>query len=114
MVSPELPCWIDPLPDADADVWRMIHRRLKEAGIKPLAGCHSFRATGITCYLQNKGTLEKAQAMVSHSSPRTTKLYDRTSDQIPLLLLQQVAREFCRYHEHEMSGNARKDWIGIA
>jgi len=68
----------------NADVWRMIRRRLKQAGIKTLAGCHSFRATGITCYLQNKGMLEKAQAMASHSSPRTTKLYDRTSEQITL------------------------------
>ena len=67
-----------------ADVWRMIRRRLKKAGIRTKAGCHSFRATGITCYLENKGTLEKAQQMASHSSPRTTKLYDRTNDQITL------------------------------
>jgi site-specific recombinase XerD len=43
-----------------ADVWRMIRRRLKQAGIRTKAGCHSFRATGITRYLENKGTLEKA------------------------------------------------------
>jgi integrase len=67
-----------------ADVWRMIRRRLKQTAIKTLAGCHSFRATGITCYLENKGTLEKAQQMASHSSPRTTKLYDRTNDQVTL------------------------------
>jgi site-specific recombinase XerD len=67
-----------------ADVWRMIRRRLKQTGIKTLAGCHSFRATGITCDLENKGTLEKAQQMASHSSPRTTKLYDRTNDQVTL------------------------------
>ena len=71
-------------PMRTADVWRMIRRRLKLAGIRTKAGCHSFRATGITCYLENKGTLEKAQQMASHSSPRTTKLYDRTSDQITL------------------------------
>ena len=71
-------------PMRTADVWRMIRRRLKHAGIRTKAGCHSFRATGITCYLENKGTLEKAQQMASHSSPRTTKLYDRTSDQVTL------------------------------
>jgi site-specific recombinase XerD len=71
-------------PMRTADVWRMIRRRLRQAGIETLAGCHSFRATGITCYLANKGKLETAQAMASHSSPRTTKLYDRTSDQITL------------------------------
>jgi site-specific recombinase XerD len=67
-----------------ADVWRMIRRRIKPTPIRTKAGCHSFRATGITCYLEGKGTLEKAQQMASHASPRTTKLYDRTNDQITL------------------------------
>lgn len=71
-------------PLRTADVWRMIRRRTKLAGIKTKIGCHSFRAMGITNYLEHKGTLEKAQQMASHSSPRTTKLYDRTSDQITL------------------------------
>jgi hypothetical protein len=44
----------------------------------------SFRATGITAYLENGGSLENAQAMAAHESPRTTKLYDRTDDQITL------------------------------
>jgi integrase len=67
-----------------ADVWRMIRRRAEKAGIKTRIGCHSFRATGITNYLEHSGTLEKAQQMASHSSPRTTKLYDRTNDQVTL------------------------------
>ncbi len=46
--------------------------------------CHSFRATGITAYLENGGTREHAQQIAAHESPRTTKLYDRTSDQITL------------------------------
>lgn len=71
-------------PMRPADVWRMIRRRAKQAGIETRIGCHSFRATGITNYLEHKGTLEKAQQMASHSSPRTTKLYDRTNDQITL------------------------------
>jgi site-specific recombinase XerD len=71
-------------PMGQPDVWRMIRRRAKQAGLKTLVGCHSFRATGITCYLENGGTLEKAQTMANHESPRTTKLYDRTRDQITL------------------------------
>jgi integrase len=47
-------------------------------------GCHTFRATGITAYLEAGGTLENAQAMAAHESPRTTKLYDRTADVITL------------------------------
>ena len=46
--------------------------------------CHTFRATGITAYLENGGTLENAQAMAAHESPKTTKLYDRTGDEITL------------------------------
>ena len=42
-------------------------------------GCHTFRATGITAYLEAGGTLENAEAMAAHESPRTTKLYDRTA-----------------------------------
>jgi integrase len=39
-------------------------------------GNHTFRATGITAYLKNGGTLEKAAAMANHASTRTTQLYD--------------------------------------
>lgn len=67
-----------------ADVWRMIRRRAKDAAIKTKIGCHSFRATGITVYLEGGGTIEKAQQMAAHESPRTTKLYDRTQDQVSL------------------------------
>ena len=35
-------------------------------------------------YLENGGTIENAQAIAAHESPRTTKLYDRTSDEITL------------------------------
>jgi hypothetical protein len=37
-----------------------------------------------TAYLEAGGTLENAQAMAAHESPRTTKLYDRTGDEITL------------------------------
>jgi site-specific recombinase XerD len=66
------------------DAWRMIQRRAGELGMKGRIGCHTFRATGITAYLEAGGTLENAQAMAAHESPRTTKLYDRTGDEITL------------------------------
>jgi site-specific recombinase XerD len=69
----------------EKDAWKMVRRRAKDAGIKtPRIGCHTFRATGITNYLENGGRLEKAQQMASHESAKTTKLYDRTSDTITL------------------------------
>ena len=68
-------------PMRQSDAWRMIRRRAGLAGIAAQIGCHSFRATGITAYLSNGGTLEHAQSMAAHKSPRTTKLYDRTREQ---------------------------------
>ncbi|CAH2606416.1 Tyrosine-type recombinase/integrase (plasmid) [Rhodovastum atsumiense] len=66
------------------DAWRMIQRRVAAMGLQVRIGCHTFRATGITAYLEAKGTLENAQAMAAHESPRTTKLYDRRGDEITL------------------------------
>lgn len=66
------------------DALRMVKRRAAAAGLSAKISCHSFRATGITAYLENGGTIENAQAIAAHESPRTTKLYDRTSDEITL------------------------------
>ena len=52
------------------------------AGLPPSTCCHTFRATGITAYLSNGGTLEHAQQIAGHASPKTTKLYDRTADTV--------------------------------
>jgi integrase len=54
------------------------------AGIATKLGNHSFRATGITAYLKNGGTPEKAAAMANHASTRTTQLYDRRRDEVSL------------------------------
>lgn len=66
------------------DALRMIKARAKAIGLPEAIGCHTFRATGITAYLENGGTIEHAQQIACHESPKTTKLYDRTSDQITL------------------------------
>lgn len=70
------------LPQANA--YAMIQRRAVAAGIDTRIGNHTFRATGITAYLKNGGTIEKAAAMANHSSTRTTQLYDRRSDAVTL------------------------------
>ena len=56
------------------DVLHMIKRRAQAAGLPYSTCCHTFRATGITTYLENGGTLEHAQTIANHESPRTTKL----------------------------------------
>jgi site-specific recombinase XerD len=71
-----------PLPQANA--YAMIRRRAAAAGIKTRIGNHTFRATGITAYLKNGGTLEQAAAMANHASTRTTQLYDRRRDELTL------------------------------
>ncbi|WP_043341654.1 tyrosine-type recombinase/integrase [Belnapia moabensis] len=67
-----------------ANVYAMVQRRAAAAGIGTRIGNHTFRATGITAYLKNGGTLENAAAMANHASTRTTQLYDRRRDEISL------------------------------
>jgi integrase len=66
------------------DAGRMIKRRAKAIGLSEAICNHTLRATGITAYLENGGTIEHAQQIANHESPKTTTLYDRTSDQITL------------------------------
>lgn len=78
-------------PMTRIDVYCMIRRRARDIGLYSGICCHSFRATGITAYLDNGGTLENAQIMAAHNSPRTTKLYDRTDDTITLEEVERIA-----------------------
>ncbi len=43
----------------------MIKRRAEEAGLPSSTCCYTFRATGITAYLENGGTIENAQAIAA-------------------------------------------------
>ena len=64
------------------DAYHMIERRADAAQIDTKIGCHSWRARGITAYLENGGLLEHAQQMAAHASARTTKLYDRRGEAV--------------------------------
>jgi integrase len=70
------------LPQANA--YAMIRRRAAAADIATKLGNHSFRATGITAYLKNGGTLEKAVTVANRASTRTPKLYKRQRDEVSL------------------------------
>jgi integrase len=78
-------------PMARTDVLRMVKRRARAAELPSSTCCHTFRATGITAYLENGGTIENAAAIAAHESPRTTKLYDRTGDEITLDEVERIA-----------------------
>lgn len=56
----------------------------KATGIKRPSAIIHFGETGITAYLENGGTLERAQSMANHASTRTTQFYDRRSDKATL------------------------------
>lgn len=71
-------------PLTQAMVWEMVQRRAGAAGLATRVCNHTFRATGITAYLSNGGTIERAAVMAGHASTRTTQLYDRRPDEVTL------------------------------
>jgi site-specific recombinase XerD len=72
------------------NAWAAIRKRAKAAGFLTPVGCHTWRATGITIYLENDGRLEYARQKAGHESPRTTKLYDRTKYKITLSEVERI------------------------
>ncbi len=66
------------------EAWAMVKRRAKSSGLKTAVTNHTFRGTGITSYLENGGTLEKAQSIANHASTRTPQLDDLWSDRATL------------------------------
>ena len=109
-------------------VLAMIKRRPAAAGLPPSTCCHTFRAAGITAYWSNGGTLERAQQIAGHASPKTTKLYDRTADTVTvddlyrrlpearitdILLKVDDATRFTEAFTHLRTGEPCRDRIGL-
>jgi cytochrome c biogenesis protein ResB len=57
---------------------------------KKVGVCNCLFSTGITVYMENGGSLETAAHIAAHESPRTTKLYDRTADNITLEEIERI------------------------
>lgn len=74
-----------------SDAWRMVQRRASDAGLKAPICNHTFRATGITNYMKNGGSLAEAQKMACHADPRTTRLYDRSGDEVTLDEIEKIS-----------------------
>jgi len=66
------------------EVLAMVKRRAAAVGLPENICCYTWRATGLTAYLSNGGLLERAQEIAGHASAQTTRLYDRTVDQLSL------------------------------
>jgi integrase/recombinase XerD len=67
-------------PMSRFDAWYMVRRRAENAGIEAAIGNHSFRAIGLTDYMDNDGDITVAQRMAGHEDISTTRLYDRRND----------------------------------
>jgi integrase len=57
-------------------VLKLVEKRARTSGILKRVCCHSFRATGVTEYMNSGGTIEIAQRIAGHTSPSTTRIYD--------------------------------------
>jgi integrase/recombinase XerD len=71
-------------------VLKLVEKRAKTSGILKRVCCHSFRATGVTEYMNSGGTIEIAQRIAGHTSPATTRIYDRSGDQLTLQEIERV------------------------
>jgi site-specific recombinase XerD len=70
-------------------ILKLVEKRATASGIIKRVCCHSFRATGITEYMNSGGTIEIAQQIAGHKSPSTTRIYDRSRD---LLTIEEIER----------------------
>jgi integrase/recombinase XerD len=77
-------------PMSRVDAWYMVQRRSKDAGLETAIGNHSFRAIGITDYLENGGDINIARRMAGHSNIKTTELYDRRADEVSFSEIERV------------------------
>jgi integrase len=68
-------------PVSRRSLYKLMRRFAANVGIGKKIGCHSFRATAITFFRKNGGSLEDACRLANHASPVTTMLYDRTFDE---------------------------------
>jgi integrase/recombinase XerD len=74
-----------------SEAYRMVRRRAIEAGVSAPVSCHSFRATGITVYLENNGALETAQKIAAHESLARGSSTIRTDDQLTLDEIEKIS-----------------------
>jgi site-specific recombinase XerD len=74
-------------------VWKLVQARAHASGLKKRVCCHSFRATGITEYMNAGGSLDIAQRMAGHSQLSTTKIYDRSQDRLTMAEIEKVSFE---------------------
>jgi integrase/recombinase XerD len=73
------------------DIWRMVKRRLKSAGLPAQICPHSFRVATVTDLLSQGVPLSDVQYLAGHADPRTTRLYDRRSQAVSRNLVERIS-----------------------
>ena len=76
-------------PNARVEIYQL-HILLLQINPPIWRRLHARSDTSAAIYLENDGRLEHAQQMAGHESPRTTKLYDRTKDEITLTEVERI------------------------
>lgn len=71
-------------------ILNLVQKRASASGITKRVCCHSFRATGITEYMNSGGTIEIAQQIAGHESSSTTRIYDRSRDRLTIEEIERV------------------------
>jgi integrase/recombinase XerD len=74
-------------------IWKLVQARIRASGLEKRVCCHSFRATGITEYMNAGGALDIAQRIAGHSELSTTKIYDRSKDRVTIAEIERVSFE---------------------
>ncbi len=73
------------------DVYRMLKRRMRDAGLPPNLSGHSFRVAGITDLLNQGVPIEDVQHLAGHADPRTTRLYDRRQRRVTRNIVERIS-----------------------
>ena len=72
-------------------IWKLVQARAKASGLEKKVCCHSFRATGITEYLNNGGTIDIARRIAGHSQLSTTQIYDHSKDRVTIAEIERIS-----------------------
>ena len=72
-------------------ICELVKRRLKAAGLPKRLSPHSFRVSAVTDLLTQVVPLEDVQYLAGHSSPRTTRLYDRRQKKVMRNIVERIS-----------------------
>ncbi len=75
----------------DHSIRQMMKRRLEDAGLPELFSPHSFRVTVVTDLLNQNVPLEDVQYLAGHSSPTTTRIYDRRRRKVTRNIVERIS-----------------------